>query len=330
MSDLLKPDFFRWSDVWIDAPILKKQKTKTLNFGVSFLDEALHGISQEDLILLGAPSGAGKTQMCVEVTCSNAREGAVLSLYPLEASRHEWILRTQYKLISGQRAAHKNSIDFIKGFNYTDFVRGKYDDKLHAAQRQVNEIGDAFSNIFEYSQTKDFTVSKLQDSLIGQAPKTDLFIIDHTHYFDYDNDNENQALKKIAKTCRDLALLTETPIFLVSHLRKRDARYSEAVPSIDDFHGSSDLTKIATKVISLARAGRISNTKFLTAVRICKNREDGRVVNSVGGLIFDYEAMAYEKQYYLGHVSLKGDQIVWIKERNQLPDWAESAVPYVE
>ena len=60
-----------------------------------------------------------------------------------------------------------------------------------------------------------------------------------------DDPNENRAVKNIVKRIRDVSLAIGVPVIVVAHLRKKDRIPRPLAPDLDDFHGASDITKIA-------------------------------------------------------------------------------------
>ena len=56
---------------FVEASGRKNLRDGILSFGVQFLDDAMLGILKNDLILVGAASGGGKTQFCCNVALAN-------------------------------------------------------------------------------------------------------------------------------------------------------------------------------------------------------------------------------------------------------------------
>src|SRR5690606_36783680 len=102
-----------------------------------------------------------------------------------------------------------------------------------------NFCAEAFKNLFTFYKSGDFTVSELQHRVEEIYHESDLIIIDHVHYFDWAEDNDNRALKEIIKAIRDIALQKAVPVILVAHLRKRDRNNKDLVPGMEEFQGSS-------------------------------------------------------------------------------------------
>lgn len=279
------------------------QEIAPLSFGIRFLDKATRGIYPDDLILVGAPTGSGKTQFCMNLALANVKQGKKVHFIALEASKDEIQKRLAYSLYADLFYSDPQRPVLRKHLNFADFVTGslkgfleKYDDVVLTELAKLEGLNIHYGG-------HDFSVKDLIKRVVGVAGETDLIIVDHVHYFDFEtNQTENEALKAIAKTARRLTQEIIKPIILIAHLRKRDRFNKDLVPSIDEFHGSSDLTKIATKVLTLAPGEMSSSTTVESFVRIVKNRYDGSVKNYVGKLIFDFKRGNYRPEFVVGEI----------------------------
>lgn len=292
-------------------------------FGIDFLDDSLRGIFKDDLILIGAPSGVGKTQLCCNIAYANILENKKVHYIALEASKFEIERRFLYQLVAERFFSDPNRPN-IK-INFTDWYLGKFLNDLEKYESEAHELFEiGFKNLFLYYKGEKFGIEELIDSVCYCSESTDLIIIDHVHYFDLDDDNENRAIKEIAKTVRTLALEKQKPIILVAHLRKRDRFNKELVPGLEEFHGSSDLYKIATKVITFSPGPSVedSNSVFQTFFRVAKNRFDGSLTRFLGREFFDIKKGKYESNKYdLGLSSQNREDEFKIVDGNDYPDW---------
>jgi KaiC/GvpD/RAD55 family RecA-like ATPase len=274
-------------------------KKNILRFGVDFLDDALYGIKPGDLILLGAPSGVGKTQICCNIALANIEDGKKVHYIALEADYMEIERRMKYPIFASQFFSESNK-DKIH-MSYTEWLMGEHIDRYWEMEQSAAKLFEGYKDLFVFYKQKKFGLEDLIQAVILNSDKTDLIIVDHIHYFDFDDDNENRAIKKIAMTARDLALNEGRPIILVSHLRKRDRNNDSLVADLDEFHGSSDLHKISTKVVTISSGGPVEGEEgYETFFRIPKNRIDGGVTRYSARLIYSPKLGGYEKTYKLG------------------------------
>jgi archaellum biogenesis ATPase FlaH len=280
------------------ADVAKNQ----LRFGIDFLDDACSGILQDDLVLLGAPSGVGKTQLCCNIAYANLEDGKRVHYIALEASHYEIERRLKYPLVLERFLADPNRPKLERRITFTDWLLSKHIEALAPYEDAVDKYFEtAFRDLNILYKPERFGVTELIESVMLCSADTDLIIIDHVHYFDLDDDNENRGIKLIAKTVRTLALEEMKPIILVAHLRKRDKHNEELVPGLDEFHGSSDLYKIATKVVTFSPGKPTPEGNYETFFRIPKNRLDGGVSRFIGREFFNPRKGSYEKgKYQLG------------------------------
>jgi len=145
------------------------------------------------------------------------------------------------------------------------------------------------------------------------------------HYVDESDERqtENQSYKRKVKKIRTAALRKGKPTLLVAHIRKGDRRYEPLVPTVEDFHGSSDIPKIATKAIMLAPAFDQPNDKpFLwnTYFQIAKCRLDGTVTRYCALCTFNSRTNDYESNYTLGRL-VEGGKKFDAVDTAELPGW---------
>jgi replicative DNA helicase len=292
-------------------------------FGIKFLDQALRGISPSDLVLLGAPSGIGKTQLCCSIALANMQAGRKVHFMALEAEEFEIERRLKYQILSDAYFRADRSIRPSLHLSYDRWVLGEYLEPLKEFEElTAKHFESGYRDLFMFYKQDRFTLPNLIENVVANASQTDLFIIDHVHYFDFEDDNENRAMREIAKTVRTLALEEKKPIILVAHLRKRDRANEDLVPGIDEFHGSSDLTKIATKVITIAPGGRTADGCFETFFRIPKNRMNGGVTRFIGRVMFDPKRNQYESAYKIGSSNLTRKSGFEELDHSLQPEWA--------
>lgn len=306
----------------------KNMRSKLLKFGVKFLDDSLDGVLPGDLVLIGAPPGVGKTQFCCNLAYTNIRNGKKVHYFALEAEQYEIERRIKYQIFADaffkDNYRPKVSISFDKWY-LGDFLESCSKYETIAA----HEFAKNYEGLFLYYKGDDFRVETLIEQVLRVSRESDLIIIDHAHYFDFDDDNENRAMKSLAKTARTLALEEQKPIVLIAHLRKRDKFNAELVPGMEEFHGTSDLYKIATRVITFAPGPKIqsfSNEEvFATFFRVPKNRINGSVTRYLGAVPFHVKGSQYGDEYKISWANVKEFEEL---ARDSWPPWAKrSSIP---
>lgn len=296
---------------------------RELSFGVGFLDDALGGILPHDLVLLGARTGAGKTQLASLVAQSNAERGKRVAYFALEAEPREIERRLKYRALVARYFEHGGGSGRV---SYQDWYRGRLDSVLGKYEAEAErEIAQRYRTLTTYYRGAAFGLKNLVSLFESLEGQTDLIVLDHLHYVDVEDDEtENRGYKAIVKRARDIGLRMGVPVILVAHLKKRDRSVKAILPELDDFHGTSDITKIVTKTIVLAPnletgpAGALWATYMGTP----KYRMDGSVTRYVGLLQFDARKGGYEESYALGLA--RGEKFEPL-DRSALPPWAARA-----
>lgn len=293
-----------------------------LKFGVEYLDSAFRSIRKRDMIVIGAPSGQGKTAFMTNLALANALNEKRIHFFALEADPGEIESRIEYSLFANLFFEDISRPSMT--IDYEEFIRGEYDGLIEERYRSgVESFFEKIKTLKTFYTDSEFTIDTLETLVAGIAHETDLVIVDHIHFFDILDDNENRGMKRIIKQVRELSCLFDIPIVLVAHLRKTDRRTKELCPGIDEFHGSSDITKIATRVVTLARGEMITPTQSETYMRIVKNRTSGGVCFYTAKMIYDLKRLSFNKRYYLGSLTDMGSKFRYINpiNENEVPHW---------
>lgn len=306
-------------------------------YHLAFLDDYLRGIAPGDLTLLGASTGIGKTEIAARIAQANAAAGKRVYMLALEAHEDEIEQRIMYnmlaRLVFGQTRDGRPYLDqdARERMNYLDWSLGYLDDIVGEYEPIVEGmIKQKLPTLNTLYRDRDFDVSDLAQRLAELQGKADLVILDHLHYVDSKDENENRAAKEIMKTIRAANQKTGVPAIVVAHLRKRGAGKSALIPDLDDFHGSSEITKIATAAVMLSRATDNPNANDWVAntyITIPKARAGG-ACPYVAMVPYDTRRNEYGRTYMLGKKSFDGTAVDLLDpddKSNPYPRWAKQA-----
>lgn len=295
-----------------------------LEYGVSFLDAVTEGITKNDLIIIGAKTGTGKTQLATLIAMTNARKGKRVHYYALEAENFEIERRIKYRMLA-EKYLSMNRYDKVR-ISYPSWYRCKLDHVFEKIEPEINEmLGTIYSSLFTIYGHGNFTIEDFEKSFLAIQDQTDLVIIDHLHYFDFDDTNENRAYKRIVKSIHDLALHVGKPVILVAHMRKSDKKEKTLLPGIEDFHGTSDIPKIATTAIVIGPCKNSETgdpTLWKTYMRVAKLRMDMSRTHYAAQTCFDVKTQGYEKHFVFGRFVNFDEEFEALSE-NQTPEWAK-------
>ena len=294
-----------------------------LRYGVKFLDDALGGVMRGDLVLIGAQTGAGKSQAAINIAKTNARLGKRVHYFALEARDREMERRMKYQVLAG--LYYGSPTGSHRPIRYIDWLNGLLREELDRYDAQAeDELKKTFRNLHTYYRVDSFTSDDFAAQFKEIQNDTDLVVLDHFHFVDTTDLNEIRAVRKLAGMIRDCALRANKPVLVVAHLKKPDAKYAPLIPTWDQFSGASDLVKMATKAIMLAPdygADTGDPTLWSTFIQIVKCREDGSLIRYPARVLFDVRLDAYRKAYTLGRLSDGGKKFQEL-EADRIPAWS--------
>lgn len=297
---------------------------RALSFGIQYLDDAMGGITTRDLVIVGAKTGVGKTALATIMALHNSQRGARVHYFALEAEDREIERRMKFQILA--RHYYADASNERRTIRYLDWYMGRLDRELGPHEDAADkELRQALRNLHTFYRVRDFTADDFVKQLDRIKDETDLVILDHLHYVDTDDENENRGYKKIVKRIRDSALELGKPVVVVAHVRKGDRRLEPLVPTVEDFHGTSDVPKIATKGVMLAAAYDMPNPEshvWNTYIQSAKCRPDSTVTRYVAVIQFDTRRNDYRERYLLGRLKDGGKTLEVIANADK-PDWAK-------
>lgn len=275
-------------------------------FGVSYLDEKLHGILKSDLILIGARTGAGKSTIANQIAYHNAGHGIKISLFSLENYENEFVLTELFK--ECQRLYYSPHLDFrefkARLKTFPDEIMG----------RAFIAVKKDMENIKTVSRKPDgFNIENMKKYFIDHARDgSQMFVIDHIDYFDMHNPkiNENQNITEIMREIRKLQDVYQVPVVLISHLKK--GLRETIVPTLEDFMGTSNKVKEATTVILFAPDDEenANNLDYIKKTWICIRKERGLgFFNTICNIGFNLRTKSYEDKYMIYKINYWGTKV---------------------
>lgn len=328
-------DWRNYSQAWIDETEARMDidSNKLCSYGLSPLDDALFRIGKNELVVIGAETGSGKSELGLSIAQHNAKQGRTVAVYYLEGGHLEAIQRMKWKEITKRYYEKYFSagidIDFKKwAFNHDQ------SELLTKIEGEVyNEIATYKDRLYFYPINKDFTIEQFMGSLldfqewINKKLYLDLIVIDHLQYFSLDNaENEITEITKIIREVKHLTDYYQTPVILISHLRKRGK--NAGLPSHEDFYGSSNIPKISTTSIMISPAtdkDRLAQNIYPTYFRIVKCRTGVRP-NYAFLIDYDLTNREYNKTYELYRVNSLGQVSDTPLPGYEVPKWARQNI----
>lgn len=293
-----------------------------LPFGVSFLDAAFRTILPHDLVLVGARTGAGKTELLTTIARTNALKGTKVAFFALEAEENEIERRMKYSLLI--RAYKQYNPNDVTQFNFRDWFYGDYDAILASYEDKITQELSTLDNLMIFYRKSEFSVDDFEKKVMAIKDEVQLIVVDHIHIFDLFGVNENRELSNVIKRIKDLVQLTGKPVVLAGHLRKSaNKQFAPIIGDESEFMGSSDLSKIVTKAIMLSsdpHAEGPDPNVSATLVRAVKFRMFGSVTRYLGQCFFNTDTNEYLSDYHV--VQLEPDERSYkYLEGDKIPSW---------
>lgn len=219
---------------------------KLCNYGISFLDDKIGGIYDEDLLVIGAESGIGKSTIAEIIAFSCIRQNVKPALFSLENFAGNTRDKKAFELYKARTLQW--------GLKFRQWVDIKNKNPIQV-QEEINCVDKLISKMFLIERSnRDYTIDKLEQDfkrVVENGCK--VVILDHLDYFDaYEKDNDLQHTKRLMKTIRRLQDEYKVAVIGFSQLRKNVDK-NIIVPTYDDLYGSGDKVKQATLILMVAR-----------------------------------------------------------------------------
>lgn len=311
---------------WPDRVCEQAQRGMSrFSWGIDFLDDALTGISETDLILLGAGTGVGKTQVATHIAKNAAMSGKHVYYFALEAEQDEIENRIVYSELAKHWWAKNPHGKPGVSIRYVSWLHGDHQAEFKPFEEAVTlGLRESLYNLETIYKADSFSVDDFIKYFDAVHDDAGLIVIDHLHYFDMDQRDELAALRDAIRKIRNAALRHKKPVLLIAHLRKADRQNKSPIPDIEDFYGSSDLIKIGVNVVMLSRAHtELKSGNSATWVYLAKARHAGDAAGYVGLVGYDLKTGTYAPRYRLFKNKRHGE----LEELpfEAIPRWAKRA-----
>ena len=285
-------------------------------YGVKALDDAFVAIAPDELVVIGACSGYGKSELALAISRHNALKGKKVAHYHLEGGYKEAMQRIKWRdICDTYYARHKGAMLQLNFRNWS--LNKDVNPLLSRIEAEVYaELSDKLKDkLFFYDKPEGLTCDAFLESLLDfhdletafanphDARKKkgfdlDLVVIDHLQYFSLDKDeDELQEITRILKEAKRINETMQIPVILVSHLRKLPRGHG--VPDKEDIYGTSNIHKVANTCIIIHpdhEKDRSQEGIYPTFIRVAKSRI-GLRPNELIYCNFDAKNRKYEKTY---------------------------------
>lgn len=206
--------------------------------GLPDLDEMLGGLSQGDIVIVGARPAVGKSTFGMSIALAAARQGKRTLVCSCEMSD------VQY----AQRVASE-----ITGISSSDIKKARLNEQQWAA------LGDALEEMSRMGVVFTFDSNYVEDlysTCVAEKDSRglDLLVVDYIQIMDTKArcENDNIRITKISGKLKRLALELQIPVVVLAQVKRQEGS-AMRMPTLQELRGSGSLEQDADKVIFLHR-----------------------------------------------------------------------------
>lgn len=231
----------------VASNMVQERRARNINnnciYWIEILDQYLWGIIENELVVIWAWSGIGKSELSGIIAIANAMRWKKVALLSLEWDIGEIAYRYFQQKMNTQFFDKTN---FIRWPEYRLNIRdvSKYEDII------MGDLPEELDNIYVFDKSFIPNREKLLQLMKDVREDVDMFIVDHLHYLDYGTD-EYGGISEIIRAIKETTEIIKKPVICVSHL-SRKFLWEKRLPTKNDLHGSSNIEKNANTVILLA------------------------------------------------------------------------------
>lgn len=274
---------------------------KICKFGISFLDAVVNGIYDEDLLIIGAESGIGKSTIAEIIAFSCVQQGVKPALFSLENFAGNTRDKKAFEL--WKKGTKNWTVRFREFIDLYNKDPASMDDYVSEAEKLINQM------VLIERTNKDYTIDILAKDfkrVVDEGCK--VILLDHLDYFDaYEKDNDLQHTRRLMKEIRRLQDEYKVAVIGFSQLRKNVDKNIK-VPTYDDLYGSGDKVKQATLVLMVARTDEEPvNGVYQTYMNLSKDRFGSKVACKIG---FDIKTGTYCNIFLPVRVINRGTEVI--------------------
>lgn len=239
------------SDIITKKYLEKEKYENKYTTGIFDLDEATNGLHQEELTIIGARPGVGKTALALKIAENIAKKGVKVAIISLEMSK----VQITQRLISKEARVDSNKIR-------TGIL----------TESEMQKVAEATATIYELPLFINTRIKNIQDIEIytrrlKNKENIGLLIIDYIQLLKSQNklNSREQEVSEITRTLKLLSLELKIPIIGLCQLNRNAARTK---PILSDLRESGAIEQDADNVIFIYKKDENEEQKIIEDVII--------------------------------------------------------------
>lgn len=214
---------------------------------ITCIDKILNGgFAKQDLTLIAARPGMGKTEVGLHIAYENAKNGVPILYVSLEMSKQQLSKRIITKIINNEIGEHfDNKRLKDKNFTTKDIENIKHASKLFQTMP------------FYILDSADLKCENmlLKIASLKRKHKIELSILDHLHLIQHENQKllGEEAVGRVGRECKKIAKHCDIPFIALAQLNRSVEIRSNKRPNNGDLRQSGQLEQDADNTIFLYR-----------------------------------------------------------------------------
>lgn len=224
-------------ELWAETP-LRYGEVRGFSLGIPSLDRLTGGLHDDDLTILTARPGIGKTALALQIADTLSMSGRRVLFYSFEM---------RAKRLARRLASRRARVDFQK------IERGHAtSDELAHIMHELSELSLLPLIVNDDNHTTSAMIAAEVDAL-----RPDLVIIDNLNIMlepnAYQNEND---VKRIGRTSRNLKIIANdftTPVLCIAHLNRQTENRADKRPTLSDLRDSGEIEQNADNVLGMYR-----------------------------------------------------------------------------
>jgi replicative DNA helicase len=210
--------------------------------GFPRLDEHTCGLMKQDLVVISAETGVGKTTLAWQIALNLTLNKVPVAYASLEMSKRQMMAK---------------AFSVYVGKSFREMINLSVDSKEMAHLKQLNKEVFAKLPMYFSEKTLDIFEIKRFARVEKQQNNIELLIIDHLHFIQSKKASENrtQEVSNITKEAKALAKELDIPIILLSQMNKANVGRSDRTPQLTDMKDSTSIQQDADTVLFIYRPG---------------------------------------------------------------------------
>lgn len=229
---------------WLHELRYSEAEVGGFHWGLPTLDNALGGHDQDDLVLLKAGSGYGKTTLLRQGILTTVRhlrmrgEDRCVAVYLLEGGIHRWYqgalaflgrVEKRYLRRGGKRLADQTS-------SPSDSI----DARIAQALEELYALGESYLLVSRDCRTAADVVNDVRQK-IAEGRRFAAVCIDHLQLLEAPGNSLREKTVTAMKTLLDLRSETDFPIVVISQVTLQENGHARAREAEDVEHGASTI-----------------------------------------------------------------------------------------